>query len=935
MTNTKIKLMCSVAFAAGILASGAHAQSGPVLVPGDAVVTGFSGIAPITPAAEAMGIDLDGPSAQVLSLAAMPGAPSGSMTTMPAKLRITAREVGQVFAIALDKGVNGSPPSIYLGATSLFGLQIVEGSGNDRLENGEAGAKFMDGQFGPGGSPGSIWKIDGATGEITEFAKLPGNSGPGVGDVVYDAPNRQFFATDLDTGLIYRISADGAIIETFDHGVNGRVTAGLAAVDDDGTSLDITNPAFDTNNPETWGYTQKERRVFGLAISNGRLYYASEGVPQQVWSIGLTDTGGFAGDATLEFNVEGLAGNGPITDMLFDKSGKLYLSQRGPQKASFNFSEFATPGQASVLRYRQDDSGNWVAEPDIYAIGMPPEHKAANGGIALGFNYDESGMAIAGTCDATLWSTGGRLVSSNGAAGSPADVHGLQGNAVSLTMPKNVPPVSAYFVDYDGLVGDAYKAGHMGDVEVFQPCATSTAPQGAEYPPGFYPPGNLPPDGWPPIFPPPTEPFNTNLRLTKKASPRECLPFAGGWSCQFSVRVRNTGPDRYFGDILVKDTLPAAPAGAFFGVGPVPPWSCWTSGAAQLQCWRPGVILNPGQYVELKVNVWLPNTYDRCRVRNIANIEWAPGGTRWNTDPTDDHDGASARVPLPVCAPAHIPAGSLIHRPRGSVVHRPIGSNIHRPRGSIVHRPRGSIVHRPIGSNIHRPRGSIVHRPRGSIVHRPIGSNIHRPRGSVVHRPRGSVVHRPIGSNIHRPRGSIVHRPRGSTVHRPRGSIVHRPRGSTVHRPRGSIVHRPKGSTVHRPRGSIVHRPRGSTVHRPRGSIVHRPKGSTVHRPRGSIVHRPKGSTVHRPRGSIVHRPKGSTVHRPRGSIVHRPRGSEIHFPRGSTVHRPKGSKVHRPRGSTVHRPKGSRVHLPKGSIIRIPREPIIRIPREPVIRLN
>ncbi len=908
--------MITVALAAGVYAiapaGSAHAQDNTVLLPGDAVVTGFSGVAPPTPTATSLAIDLQGPSAQILSLAAMPGPPDGMMVGAPATRRITAAEVGQVFAIALDDTGEGAQPSIYLGATSMFGLHIVEGNGTERLENGEDGARFMDGQFGPGGSAGSIWRIDGATGEIVEFTSLPDNSGPGVGDIVFDAETRQFFVSDLDTGLIHRIAEDGALIDTFDHGVQGRSSAGLEEIADDDSRLDITDPSFDAVDPETWGYTQAERLVFGLAVNDGRLYYSTAGTPQ-VWSVGLADDGSFADDPRLEFDVEGLPGDGPITDMLFDRLDRIYLSQRGTQKASFNFAEFAEPGQATVLRYRPSDTGDntWEPDPEAYAIGMPPEHDAANGGIALGYAFDEYGMAQSGKCGETLWSTGGRLVSSDGLPETPADVHGLQGNAISLVRPENEPPQAAYFIDYDGLVGDANKAGQMGDVEIFQPCSTRAGfivPPETYYPPGFVPPGEEVPPGWPPEFPPPGIPFNTNLELTKRAAPRDCFRFFGGWSCQFTVRVRNTGPDRYFGSILVHDTLPAAPGGAFFGVGPVPPWACWSTGPAQIRCWRPNVLLDPGQSVLLGVNVWLPDSYGRCRLRNIAEIEWAPGGTQWNTDPDDDRDGASARIPSPRCLPVHRPAGSVVHRPIGSDVHRPAGSDVHRPVGSDVHRPAGSIVHRPAGSDVHLPVGSIIHRPPGSVVHRPRGSIVHRPPGSVVHRPRGSIVHRPPGSVVHRPRGSIVHRPPGSVVHRPRGSIVHRLPGSVVHRPRGSEVHRPRGSTVHRPRGSVVHRPEGSNVHRPRGSTVHRPRGSVVHRPEGSNVHRPRGSTVHRPRGSVVHRPEGSNVHRPKGSTVHRPRGSVLHRPEGSVVHRPRGSRVHDEKRSAIHRQSGSEI---------------------------
>lgn len=402
MNSIKFRRLCALAVAAGVLTTGARAQSTNVLAPGDAVVTGFSGIAAPTETNPALSIDLSGPSAQIMSFAGLSGAPKGVMTGVPSKRKITAKEVGQVFAIALDDGgpgdEKGKAPNIYLGATALFGLYIIEGGGTERLDNGEPGARFMEGQFGPDGAAGSIWRVDGATGEITEFARLPDNTGAGVGDVVFDPKTRQFFASDLDNGKIYRISEQGAIIDSFDHGVDGRQGAGMQPVADDGSKLNIEDIAFDANAPETWGYTPTERRVQGMAINNGRLYYATEGTPQ-IWSIGIAADGSLAGDATLEFEVADLAGSGPITDMLFDASGKLYLAQRGLQKASFNFSEFAEPGQSTVLRYAKVD-GEWEPAPASYAIGLPPENNASNGGIALGYKIGAQGI---GQCGGTLW----------------------------------------------------------------------------------------------------------------------------------------------------------------------------------------------------------------------------------------------------------------------------------------------------------------------------------------------------------------------------------------------------------------------------------------------------------------------------------------------------------------------------------------------------
>src|SRR5690606_9483295 len=206
-------------------------------------------------------------------------------------------------------------------------------------------------------------------------------AGPGLGDIVYDRGSRQFFVSDLDTGLIYRLDWTGLIVDTFDHGLNGRPMMGLPAVPDDNTFLDIQSPAFDALNPATWGYTPPERRVRGMAVYGGRLFYAvatgASGTPQ-VWSIGIRLDGTFAGDARWELDVTGFASNNEVADMLFDGQGRMILAQRGEQRASYDYSVFADPLVSSVLRYRREvpdnptTPGTWVPVPDEYAIGFRP-----------------------------------------------------------------------------------------------------------------------------------------------------------------------------------------------------------------------------------------------------------------------------------------------------------------------------------------------------------------------------------------------------------------------------------------------------------------------------------------------------------------------------------------------------------------------------------
>ena len=99
--------------------------------------------------------------------------------------------------------------------------------------------------------------------------------------------------------------------------------------------------------------------VYGMAVHNGRLYYAVTG-GLQIWSVGLGDDGSFSGDARWELDVKSLPGTGPITDIAFDKQGRMVLAQRGDQRGSYDFSVFAEAGKSAVVRYylEQPDDPN-------------------------------------------------------------------------------------------------------------------------------------------------------------------------------------------------------------------------------------------------------------------------------------------------------------------------------------------------------------------------------------------------------------------------------------------------------------------------------------------------------------------------------------------------------------------------------------------------
>jgi hypothetical protein len=479
------------------------------------------------------------------------------------------------------------------------------------------------------------------------LANLP-HSGPGNGGQVFDRATQQFFVSDLDSGLIYRLDINGTVLDAFDHGTSARPLRGLPAVADDGSAMDIGSPSFNSEDPTTWGYTQRERLVWGMAIHGGRLYYAVADGPQ-IWSIGIRLDGTFANDPRWELDVTGLASADAVTDIDFDGQGRMVLAQRGAQHGSYDYTIFAEPGTASVVRYRReipDDPatpGTWVEVPEEYAVGFRPDGHNANGGVALGYGYDDNGMIRPNSCGETLWSTGEALrdnpaLAEQLATGGPPTVDGLQGNGVDLVRPANDPPFQSYFADYDDDYSDQSAAGHLGDVEIYQSCA---GVQGY----GPYIPPYYPPTDW---TPPPAGTFN--LSIDKAAAPRVCYPGESGWECNFVVRVTNTGTEAYWGPVTVADSLPTNPAGADVSFAPQPPWNCGPTGPSSYQCAFPPVILYPGEGIDLNVHVTLPNREDLCYLDNVAQIQWDPG--YGDANPGDDYAFASAEIPNDRCRPS-------------------------------------------------------------------------------------------------------------------------------------------------------------------------------------------------------------------------------------------------------------------------------------------
>lgn len=518
----------ALAVAAGLATVPSAAQDGVIFQPGHMAVTGFSGttipgmdlgLPPGVDPVDETFIDVEQPTLRVFDASYFGEPPSGQLAYLPIVFEAAAGQIGQVFGLAFDDGVREDTPDIvpnlYAAASSLHGIRIVTPDEDDdgrpeRQRRGTPGATFMEGQFAEenGGSPGTIWKIDGLTGAVSPFSRIEDNSGPGIGNIAFDRVNRQLFASDLDSGVIHRIAIDGTLVDTFDHGVDGRPARGLDPVADDGAVMDIEGAVFDTEDPETWGLTQDERRVWGLAVHGGRLYYAV-GEEAEIWSVGLATDGSFAGDPRWELTVAADK-DYAVTDIAFDTRGFMYLAQRGEMDNRYDYTRFADSGDAQVLRYWRESPDDpttesiWVEVPQEYAVGFPEPHRQAAGGIDLQYGYDQQGLINDRACADTLVKTGDRLrddrsIEERLIAGGPLDVHGVQLTRSTLVRPNNEPPFGSWFVDFDNLFDDPQLRGHVGDVEVWRPC------QGRA---GYYDPvpggGYLPPF-WPPEFPPETE----------------------------------------------------------------------------------------------------------------------------------------------------------------------------------------------------------------------------------------------------------------------------------------------------------------------------------------------------------------------------------------------------------------------------------------------
>ncbi len=638
-------------------APGNAPAAGATFQPGDIAVSGFAGtklqnesLAPgVDPVSKTV-IDTDGVTLRIYDAVSQSTVLAGQFVHPSTNFQAKAQDIGHVFALIFDKPLDsaGATPDLYAAASSAFGIQIMgpdrDGDGKpDRLTKGAPDAMLMPGQFGglPGSGPGTIYKIDGATGNIRVFANVStdgkSNPGPGLGGLAVDPASRTLYVSDLDTGLIHALSLASPTtdIAVFDHGVDGRPLMQKPPVPDDGKRMDMTSPDFDSTKPESWGFTPAERRIDALAVHSGRLYYAVADGPQ-IWSIGLGPNGAFSGAPHLETAVESERPY-PVKSIVFDGGGHMILAQRGDVASPQDYSHFVDAGPSQVLRYTPQSDATagpalWTAEPQEYATGEAPDHRVSNGGLALQYAYKPDGSIDLASCY-------GKIVVSADALGSNRAAHGLQINDTGLVLPGYVPPSQSVFVNWDERQDDAQARGLVGGVAVLQDCSARNFPAVAEGAPpvagesgvpilppvaGEGGPANLPPvaeqegGGGNTQFPD-VEGGTTNgsIVVRKTASAAKCSPDGG---CAFTIEVSNpTGVD-VPGPIVIDEQIDA-PQATLTGL-PAAPWTC--TEAAPFTCTHPGPVPANGKLEDLQLT-FAPNTPPVVKeVKNCALVQGGP-----------------------------------------------------------------------------------------------------------------------------------------------------------------------------------------------------------------------------------------------------------------------------------------------------------------------
>ena len=295
--------------------------------------------------------------------------------------------------------------------------------------------------FGATGNPNTVKRVDGITGQVSDFVTLP-NNGPAFGNLNYDCVSDTIYISNHEDGRIYQVRvSDGSIRSTYRHS-DGDVTMGMP--NDPGEPNGAFVPLGD--------------RVWAVQSHAGRLYYSvwieHSNVNNQdnnsVWSVAYTGMSGVPdpGTAKEEFQVPNANNSSqPVSDISFAHDGRMLVAQRTM------YGDMQTSAHQSTTFDYLYMNGVWVWQGTNFVVGELMPYSAAGG---VDHDFVEDGY---------VWMTGDALDFY-----TPDVVYGLQG-----TPHDGGDITNSTLIDLDHEVTQQDKTDY-GDVELPIPGDVSPVP---------------------------------------------------------------------------------------------------------------------------------------------------------------------------------------------------------------------------------------------------------------------------------------------------------------------------------------------------------------------------------------------------------------------------------------------------------------------------